>query len=157
MYAILYDPPCIEALTCRRPPRARTEIALQADVLCGLSTCRCSADRSLARLLFPRSCILLLCEGTSPVREIFAKQRDAPLPFFFKFLKIVEFLSTIGAREEKVNSDICYKVYMRERERERGATIENRSDRLSFQSPIWRGEEEEKEEEKRERTANNRA
>lgn len=119
MYAILYGPPCIEALTCRRPPRARTEIALQADVLCGLSTCRCSADRSLARLLFPRSCILLLCEGTSPVREIFAKQRDAPLPFFFKFLKIVEFLSTIGAREEKVNSDICYKVYMRERERER--------------------------------------
>lgn len=36
-----YGPLCIEALTCRRPPRARTEIALQADVLCGLSTCRC--------------------------------------------------------------------------------------------------------------------
>lgn len=88
----------------------------------------------------------------------FRETTRCPPPFFFKFLKIVEFLSTIGAREERVNSDICYKVYMRERERERGATIEtNRSDRLSFQSPIWRGEEEEKEEEKRERTANNRA
>lgn len=39
---IPYGPLCIEAVTCRRPPRARTEIALQADVLCGLSTCRCS-------------------------------------------------------------------------------------------------------------------
>lgn len=45
----------IKALTCRRPPRARTEIALQPDVLCGLSACRCSADR----LLFPRFYILL--------------------------------------------------------------------------------------------------
>lgn len=85
---ILYGPPCIEALTCRRPPRARTEIALQADVLCGLSTCRCSADRLLARLLFPRSCILLLCEGTSPMRARFSRKdeiSECPSPSFSFF------------------------------------------------------------------------
>lgn len=172
-----YGPLCIEALTCRRPPRARTEIALQADVLCGLSTCRC---RPLAfpAILHPSEPPSSREEETPRLHEIFAiaerEEKKRNRNFFFtsrerggqsfKFLynyifireKLFRFFHRFVPlpRENKSlgNSKINYKIYKREKKRENHwKPFPCRSIILSVPK-FGRGEEEEKE-----RTANNRA
>lgn len=110
---IPYGPLCIEAVTCRRPPRARTEIALQADVLCGLSTCRCS----------PR-----FSRDPASFSEQRSSREEAPRDFrdcdngkkrSYKINRISDnFFFNVRKELSRPGGKINYKIYKIERERD---------------------------------------
>lgn len=135
---IPYGPLCIEAVTCRRPPRARTEIALQADVLCGLSTCRCS----------PR-----FSRDPASFSEQRSSREEAPRDFrdcdngkkrSYKINRISDNFFFNVRRE--LSEKLIIKFIKSRRERERERLSSSRSEKRK-----------KKKGEKRERTANNRA